>query len=212
MPITNYQLFKSKCLSLKSGNQVIFSGVKYLYYDTISGIYLSSAFAIFFNIWYNTIVMSTPATGNQMSPMIQLGCIAAYQMGMSIAEIARLAGCAYTTVKGIVNNPDLIAKYTNQELTKKLKKQLPDRIFEKASAVLQNINPDDPNMSEAQKATVFGILFDKYRLSSGQATQIVDYNELTSKIVDVDAQITELEDKLKLGGIASTQQQIEEKK
>ena len=156
--------------------------------------------------------MNAPPTGNQMAPMIQIGCIAAYQAGMSIAEIARLAGCAYTTVKGIVNNPDLIAKYTNSELGNQLKKQFPDRIFEKASAVLQNINPDNPGMSEPQRATVFGILFDKYRLSSGQATQIVDYNELTSKIVDVDAQITELEGKLKLDGNKSTQQQIEEKK
>jgi DNA-binding LacI/PurR family transcriptional regulator len=157
--------------------------------------------------------MTTPATGNQMPPMTQLGCIAAYQMGMSIAEIARMAGCAYTTVKGIVNNPDLVAKYTNHELTNKLKKQFPDRIFAKAHAMLDNINPDAANLSEAQKATIFGILFDKYRLSTGQATQIVDYNELTGKVHDIDAQITELEDKLQLdAGKDSTQQQIEEKK
>jgi len=150
-------------------------------------------------------IMGKP-TGNQMPPMIQIGCIAAYQLGMSISAIAEMAGCAYTTVKAIVNNPDLVARYTNNELSAKLKKQFPDEIFNKARAMLQNINPDDAAMSQPQRATVFGILFDKHRLASDQATHIVDYTKLSGKIVDVDAKIRELEDQLQIEGLEPTQQ------
>ena len=55
-------------------------------------------------------------------------------------------------------------------------------------------------MSETQKATVFGILFDKHRIATNQATQIIDYAEVTANIIDVDAKIAEFEAKLKLTG------------
>ncbi len=150
-----------------------------------------------------------PATGNQTSVIIQIGVIAMHQMGMSPRAIADIAGCARSTVNAIINNPDIQEKYANNELVSRLKKSLPDRIFAKANAVLANINPDNPDMSEAQKATVFGILFDKYQISTGQATQIIDFKAVSANIIDVDAKIKELESALKLPNV--TPKQIDNK-
>lgn len=139
-----------------------------------------------------------PATGNQLTELIQIGIISMHQMGMVPQAIADIAGVARTTVTAVLNNAELVDKYTVHELTNKLKKAFPDRIFAKCNAVLANIDPDDPNISQAQKATIFGILFDKYQISTGKATQIIDYHQVVAGIVDVDAKIVELEQSLRL--------------
>ena len=140
-----------------------------------------------------------PATGNQVLPIIQVGVIAMHQLGQSTQAIADAAGIARTTVTAIINNPDIAAKYTNSALTNRLKRHLPDKIFNKLNAVLDNIDPDCKDMTEQQKATVFGILFDKHRIATNQATTIIiDYAEVTENIVDVDAKIVELENKLQI--------------
>jgi hypothetical protein len=149
---------------------------------------------------------NAPATGHQMSELIQIGVIAMHQLGMIPQSIADVAGCARSTVVAILNNVELVEKYTNQELVNKLKKSFPDRIFAKCNAVLANIDPDDPNVSQSQRAVIFGVLFDKYLLSTGRATQIIDYKAVTGEVTDIDAKIVELENKLRLG--ASKQRQI----
>ena len=146
------------------------------------------------------VIMGVPANGNQTPEIIQIAVVAMSQLGMVPQAIADIAGCARTTVIGIINNAEIVAKYSNHEVTNQLKKNFPDRIFAKANAVLANIDPDDAKMSQAQKATVFGILFDKYQISTGKATQIIDFQAVSANIIDVDAKIRELEDKLKLQG------------
>lgn len=141
-----------------------------------------------------------PATGNQVLPIIQVGVIAMHQLGQSTQAIADAAGIARTTVVAIINNPDIVTKYTNNDLTNRLKRHLPDKIFNKLNAVLDNIDPDCKDMTEQQKATVFGILFDKHRIATNQATTIIDYAEVSENIIDVDAKIVELEKKLQIEG------------
>ena len=138
-----------------------------------------------------------PASGNNIVPIIQIGVIAMHQLGISVQEIAGTAGIARSTVDAIINNPDIVAKYTNHDVTTHLKKIFPDKIFNKCSAILDNIDPN-AKMSEPQKATVFGILFDKHRIATNQATTIIDYAEVSANIIDVDAKITELEAKLQI--------------
>ncbi len=142
-----------------------------------------------------------PASGNNTPEIIQIAVVAMNQLGMVPQSIADIAGCARTTVAAILNNAEIVAKYTNHEVTNQLKKTFPDRIFAKANAVLANINPDCPKMSEAQKATVFGILFDKYRISTDQATHIIDFQAVSAKLIDIDAKMAEKEAQLMQAGV-----------
>ena len=124
-----------------------------------------------------------------------------HQMGMTPNAIATTAGCARTTVVGILKNAELVRKYTNHDLVSKLKKAFPDRIFAKCSAALESIDLDDASMSQMQRATIFGILFDKHRLSEERATHIVDYGSLSQGVIDIDAKIHALEEKLRLKNV-----------
>lgn len=139
-----------------------------------------------------------PASGATIPMIVQVGCIAMHQLGANITEISEASGIARSTVRAIIENPDIQSKYSTSEFTNRLKKSFPDRIFAKANALLESLNLNDPKLTEYQKVGMFGILFDKYRIASGQATSIIDYNETVGSIKDIDAKIIELEGKLRL--------------
>lgn len=132
-----------------------------------------------------------------MDKGVPIGVLMEYALqGLNDTEIAQLVGRAKQTV-----NERLKEFRASMGNFKTYKNARADIFAIMGRELLYSLTPSEiKSMPPASRITCAAILYDKERLERGQSTEIITYQDITNDIKAIDAEITDLENKLAAHG------------
>lgn len=135
-----------------------------------------------------------PHTGNQINPDRKQVVIGLLHAGYTVERIAKALKMSPNSIVALKSKKDEIVAADKLD---SIKKGLAAKFWQKADNSLNNITDEKLLKLNADRlAVTAAILTEKALLMEGKATNIVDYRALSEDIIDVDAQIVELEKKV----------------
>lgn len=141
-------------------------------------------------------ILSTNRKQNRYSNGFKLAVLDHLRLGKPFHAIAKTFGISQKTVNDIDKDVN-IKQMIDDDADNQRKKHIGKIIFHYADLFLSGIKPEAiENMAIGQRVWCFGVLYDKYRLATGQSTENLNVHSINSNLTVELEKLKDMKDKL----------------